>query len=163
LPDRRSYLAAMGIDVWLMRASAQASADAVEESMPQPVVDSPERTRARATPAPTSSRREPRQTIARSAFTLADATVASARGDIAHMDWDALAQAVAACRACPLHAGRTQTVFGVGDRAAIGSSSARRPVREEDRRGEPFVGRAGQLLNSMLFASASHDASHRRI
>src|SRR4029450_2321867 len=74
------------------------------------------------------------------------------RGDIAGMEWEALATAVAACRACPLHAGRTQTVFGVGDHNADWMFVGEAPGAEEDRQGEPFVGRAGQLLNSMLFA-----------
>lgn len=68
------------------------------------------------------------------------------------LDWDALAAAVAACQRCPLHQGRTQTVFGVGARSARWMVIGEAPGQEEDRRGEPFVGRAGQLLNSMLAA-----------
>jgi DNA polymerase len=68
------------------------------------------------------------------------------------MSWDDLSRVVAACRACPLHAGRTQTVFGVGDRKAEWLFIGEAPGAEEDRQGEPFVGRAGQLLNSILFA-----------
>lgn len=67
-------------------------------------------------------------------------------------DWDGLAAAVAACRRCELHQGRTQTVFGVGARDARWMVIGEAPGQEEDRRGEPFVGRAGQLLNSMLAA-----------
>ena len=59
---------------------------------------------------------------------------------------------VAACTRCPLHAGRTQTVFGVGRRDARWMIIGEAPGAEEDRRGEPFVGRAGQLLDSMLRA-----------
>ena len=67
-------------------------------------------------------------------------------------DWDGRAAAVAACQRCELHKGRTQTVFGVGARDARWMVIGEAPGQEEDRRGEPFVGRAGQLLNSMLAA-----------
>ena len=60
--------------------------------------------------------------------------------------------AVAGCRACELHAGRTQTVFGTGDAQARCMIIGEAPGAEEDARGEPFVGRAGQLLNAMLRA-----------
>ena len=66
--------------------------------------------------------------------------------------WTALEAEVAACTKCPLHAGRTRTVFGVGDRRAGWMVIGEAPGAEEDRRGEPFVGRAGQLLNAMLRA-----------
>ena len=66
--------------------------------------------------------------------------------------WDALKAEVAACRKCALHASRTQAVFGVGDRHAQWLVVGEAPGAEEDRQGEPFVGRAGQLLNAMLRA-----------
>ena len=68
------------------------------------------------------------------------------------LDWQPLAQAVARCTRCALHAGRTQTVFGVGDTAAELMIIGEAPGAEEDRQGEPFVGRAGLLLNAMLKA-----------
>lgn len=71
---------------------------------------------------------------------------------VACPDWDSLAAAVAACQRCELHRGRTQTVFGVGARDARWMIVGEAPGQEEDRKGEPFVGRAGQLLNSMLGA-----------
>jgi len=64
--------------------------------------------------------------------------------------WDRLAAEVAACTACALHATRTQTVFGVGDRNAEWLVIGEAPGADEDRQGEPFVGRAGGLLNAML-------------
>ncbi|HVJ30333.1 MAG TPA: uracil-DNA glycosylase, partial [Gammaproteobacteria bacterium] len=51
---------------------------------------------------------------------------------------------------CGLHRGRTQTVFGVGRRDARLFVIGEAPGADEDRQGEPFVGRAGQLLNAML-------------
>jgi DNA polymerase len=68
------------------------------------------------------------------------------------LDWDALRERVAACTRCELHATRTQTVFGVGDRHARWMFIGEAPGADEDRQGEPFVGRAGQLLTSMLKA-----------
>lgn len=67
--------------------------------------------------------------------------------------WQSLEQAVAGCQRCnDLAASRTQTVFGVGDRQAKLLVIGEAPGRDEDAQGEPFVGRAGQLLNAMLQA-----------
>jgi uracil-DNA glycosylase family 4 len=84
----------------------------------------------------------------------APAEVAGETGarDTSELDWGALAARVAACTRCDLHKGRTQTVFGVGDPEAEWLVIGEAPGAEEDKRGEPFVGRAGQLLNSMLAA-----------
>jgi len=67
-------------------------------------------------------------------------------------DWAGLRQAVAGCTRCGLHQTRTQTVFGVGNPAADWMIVGEAPGQEEDRRGEPFVGRAGKLLDEMLRA-----------
>jgi uracil-DNA glycosylase family 4 len=64
--------------------------------------------------------------------------------------WDAVAGEVASCTRCELHQCRNRTVFGVGDRAASWLVVGEAPGADEDRQGEPFVGRAGQLLNAML-------------
>ena len=66
--------------------------------------------------------------------------------------WSELAERVRTCTRCALHAGRTQTVFGVGRRDARLFVIGEAPGADEDRQGEPFVGRAGQLLNAMLRA-----------
>jgi len=66
--------------------------------------------------------------------------------------WAELERAVKTCTLCPLHKTRTQNVFGIGNRAAQWMVSGEAPGADEDRQGEPFVGRAGQLLNSMLKA-----------
>jgi len=67
-------------------------------------------------------------------------------------DWDTLAARVSACTRCALHQTRTHTVFGVGARDAGLLVIGEAPGADEDRQGEPFVGRAGQLLNAMLAA-----------
>lgn len=71
---------------------------------------------------------------------------------VAAMDWGVLAGTVSGCLRCPLHAGRTRTVFGVGSPQADWLIVGEAPGAEEDRRGEPFVGRAGRLLDAMLAA-----------
>ena len=68
-------------------------------------------------------------------------------------EWDALAGTVRECRLCGLCETRTQTVFGTGSRKARLMVVGEAPGAEEDRQGEPFVGRAGMLLNSMLRAA----------
>jgi DNA polymerase len=103
--ERRAYLRAMGIDVWVPRDPAD----------DEPVAPGPE---------PESSA----------------------------VGWDELRAAVAGCTRCGLHQSRTQTVFGVGSRAADWMIIGEAPGAEEDRRGEPFVGRAGKLLDEMLLA-----------
>jgi len=67
-------------------------------------------------------------------------------------NWDELQAQVASCTRCPLHQGRTQTVFGVGDRNADWMVIGEAPGEQEDLKGEPFVGPAGLLLNEMLRA-----------
>ena len=65
-------------------------------------------------------------------------------------DWESLQREVAQCTRCELHKTRTQTVFGVGNQQAQILIVGEAPGADEDRQGEPFVGRAGQLLNGML-------------
>ena len=105
--ERRAYLRAMGIDLWIPRDEAEVEPEHEE------------------------------------------AEVAS---DAGAYDWDELRSAVAACTRCALHESRTQTVFGVGSPSADWMIIGEAPGAEEDRRGEPFVGRAGKLLDQMLLA-----------
>jgi DNA polymerase len=66
--------------------------------------------------------------------------------------WKKLQYEVSICRACSLCETRTQTVFGVGNKHADWLLIGEAPGRDEDLQGEPFVGRAGQLLNEMIRA-----------
>ena len=102
--QRRAYLAAMGVDLWLPRGE-----DAAETKDVAPV-------------------------------------------EIGE-GWEPLRDAVAACTRCELAKSRTQTVFGVGNPGADWLLIGEAPGAEEDRRGEPFVGRAGKLLDEMLKAA----------
>lgn len=72
--------------------------------------------------------------------------------DIALLDWSELTESVRQCTACGLCTSRTQTVFGVGNRKADWLVIGEAPGADEDQQGEPFVGRAGKLLNPMLQA-----------
>ena len=71
---------------------------------------------------------------------------------VAAMDWDELRAAVSSCRACTLCERRKQTVFGVGHSQAQWMLIGEAPGEQEDLQGEPFVGKAGQLLDNMLRA-----------
>lgn len=72
--------------------------------------------------------------------------------DAENMGWDELQKCVAQCTRCELSASRTRTVFGVGNQSADWMIIGEAPGAEEDRRGEPFVGRAGKMLDEMLRA-----------
>jgi uracil-DNA glycosylase family 4 len=78
--------------------------------------------------------------------------LAPSHGKIAELDWDGLATVVSDCRACGLCEQRRQAVLGVGDKVANWLFIGEGPGAEEDARGEPFVGPAGQLLDAMLAA-----------
>jgi DNA polymerase len=123
-PLRKEYLAAIGLESWVLRSPPPAPAPAVQA--PDMAVE--------------SAGREPRE--------LREPPSGRESG----CDWGQLQQRVAACTRCGLAATRTQTVFGVGNRSAAWLVVGEAPGAEEDQRGEPFVGRAGQLLNAMLRA-----------
>jgi DNA polymerase len=122
---RDEYLAAMGIRQWVRRGQ-DASAE----------VD---------TPVDTGS--------CAAAGTPASTGLPGADTPVAGLGWPALQERVAGCTHCPLHATRTQTVFGTGNRSADWLVIGEAPGADEDRQGEPFVGRAGQLLTEMLRAA----------
>lgn len=75
-----------------------------------------------------------------------------AASPVADADWEQLTETILTCRACGLCAARKQAVPGVGDRVADWLIVGEGPGAEEDERGEPFVGQAGKLLDSMLAA-----------
>ncbi|WAK01592.1 uracil-DNA glycosylase [Methylobacter sp. YRD-M1] len=119
---RLQYLEAMGIDVWVSRAAPASDGNL------QPLVDNaaPEV----AAPAP------------------ADHEPAQSEPD----NWESLQAEVAACRKCALYETRTQTVFGTGNKQADWMVIGEAPGQSEDLQGQPFVGKAGQLLTEMLRA-----------
>lgn len=82
----------------------------------------------------------------------AETTLDDPDAETAKLDWETLRARVLACKRCDLHRQRTQAVFGVGNQAAQWLIIGEAPGADEDRQGEPFVGRAGKLLNNMLLA-----------
>ena len=66
------------------------------------------------------------------------------------MDWNALEQTCMGCQRCALADGRHNVVVGVGSRDAEVLFVGEGPGENEDLQGEPFVGRAGKLLDDML-------------
>lgn len=68
------------------------------------------------------------------------------------MDWNELYDSCRSCRKCPLYKTKTNTVFGCGSREAKLMFVGEAPGEQEDLRGIPFVGAAGQLLDKYLTA-----------
>lgn len=95
---------------------------------------------------------EPVRVVAPAVTGVAPPAMGDRRATIMRMDWPGLKTAVAGCLECPLHAKRNKTVFGVGDENADWMFVGEAPGADEDMQGEPFVGQAGRLLDSMLAA-----------
>ena len=140
---RRQYLQAMGIDLWERSPDSSLSLIAPMNQAIALGVLPPE------TPVLTGA---PETRIVQGRSQPAHDAADPARSAIMGMSWPELEQAVRACTRCALHKTRTQAVFGVGNRQAQWLVIGEAPGADEDRQGEPFVGRAGQLLNSMLKA-----------
>lgn len=155
---RLGYLGAMGVDVWVPRNVAADAVESLEEMVlvapatlgSAPVAPSPA-IGSEPSPGQPPAVRAAEPEVAPGA---AESDLSAGGGSLAHpaagMDWGALQSAVSSCRACGLCETRTKTVFGVGSRTADLLIIGEAPGADEDRAGEPFVGRAGQLLNRML-------------
>jgi DNA polymerase len=134
---RLAYLQAMGVQAWVPREASPAmlvNPAGLSEQPPLPTQ----------TFAPTV---EPN-----AAMPQPDALSVPPARDVSRLDWPQLQAAVTSCFACGLHETRTQIVFGTGDMQARWMIIGEAPGAEEDRQGEPFVGRAGKLLDNMLRA-----------
>ena len=85
---------------------------------------------------------------------------AAAVSAVATLAWEPLREAVAACTACKLCEDRQQAVYGIGHERAHWMIVGEAPGEQEDREGEPFVGKPGELLDNMLRAVGltRHDA-----
>lgn len=146
--QQRAMLAEMGLKVWSPTsapANAPPEKDPTAARQPEPLAER--------TPQPVMQR--PQSAAAPPALRpslLQPAPASNQPLGIEQMDWPALQQAVADCKSCKLCAGRTQTVFGVGSTKAQWLIVGEAPGEQEDQQGEPFVGKSGQLLDSMLRA-----------
>ncbi len=121
---RNEYLEAMGIEQWVSRNRASESA------------------------APQNAGTTAHAVTA----TTAAGNAMEAGAEVSALEWPELESRVACCTRCVLHETRTRTVFGAGNRTADWLVIGEAPGAEEDRQGEPFVGRAGQLLTAMIAA-----------
>ncbi len=161
---QQALLQEMGIRQWPAwpggEAAAAVPADVPTDALAElPVVAAPVEARAQhpetpvAPPAPRmpppARAPSPPPAPAQSAMLLPDVDL---HPEIARMDWAELEATVSACRACGLCESRTQTVFGAGHRQAQWMLVGEAPGEQEDLRGEPFVGKSGQLLDNMLRA-----------
>ena len=158
----RAHLDAIGIPVWVRRRAARAArqaevpratagtraAGAPAVHAPAPAVHAPAPTvhaPAPAAHAPASAVHAPAPAV--------QVQVPAAHAQVpADQVLEAIDAQVRACRKCVLHRTRTHTVFGVGRPDAACMFIGEAPGAEEDARGEPFVGRAGKLLDAMLAA-----------
>ena len=143
---RDPYLQAMGIEQWVRR-----------ESHPQPVDVAEDR------PATEQHSVADVEEVVRDPKPVAEVVTATPEIELtptqsreSHnvdaLGWSELESCVAECTVCDLHATRTNTVFGIGDRNADWMIIGEAPGANEDKQGEPFVGQAGQLLTAMLQA-----------
>jgi len=139
----RRYLDAMGVPVWRLRTADVDTQEPEQrlEEIPPPAHQGD--TMVSESTEPSDIRIEPPPGAVPAAVPTEG---------IAGADWERLSETVSSCRACELCATRTQTVFGVGNRQADLMIVGEAPGADEDRQGEPFVGRAGQLLNLILAA-----------
>lgn len=148
--NRDALLREMGLaPLWRLRSRASDSeADVARPDIDEPVQAHPSAGAAPRTPAPDFAPETPAEPQPRSVPVSSDGRATA----IAAMEWEALEEAIRSCTACRLCERRKQAVPGVGDRRAAWMFVGEGPGAEEDRRGEPFVGQAGKLLDAMLAA-----------
>ncbi len=146
---QQDMLQAMGLRVWVPAALAVPKVEV--EVQAAAVVAAPNAVaNVTATVIPPAA---PRATAAPALATPARTPADPERArHISTLDWPALREAVAGCRACGLCEGRAQTVFGAGHPEAHWMVVGEAPGEQEDLSGEPFVGAAGELLDNMLRA-----------
>lgn len=159
-PRRSIILREMGLaPLWRLRnvagadeetLSVAAPPEAMPETKPEPDALIKRRTEDQNRWTPPSSAPQPRDPP--KPVRVPDPSSAERAAHIAVLDWPTLEENIHACRACVLCEKRTQAVPGVGDREARWMFVGEGPGVEEDRRGEPFVGQAGRLLDNMLAA-----------
>jgi uracil-DNA glycosylase family 4 len=143
MPTRDDVLEELGLTpVWRLRADRGGAIPDVAVA-PPPVVDSP---RVAAAPPGTAP------AIVSAPAVESTEVVDGREQRIATLEWRDFAGVVDACTACGLAAKRTRSVPGVGDVDAEWLFVGEAPGADEDARGEPFVGQAGKLLDSMLAA-----------
>ncbi len=141
----QQYLEAMGIQQWIPRNDSApeiiSSSESVDESISDTVIEQIIES------APVSQPQEPIESTLKAGST--DQTI-SAFNDIDNLDQ--LRQLISNCTKCQIAQQRNNTVFGAGNPNAELMLIGEAPGADEDKQGEPFVGRAGKLLDKMLEA-----------
>jgi uracil-DNA glycosylase len=148
---RRQLLRALEIEAWV-RPRAKSELELTSMALAAaPVVAAPLASPADA-PQDTVMARPPKSKPAAAPQALLVNDAPEVAPYVAPRDWAGLAAAVAGCERCKLCRTRTNTVFGVGPQNAPLLVVGEGPGADEDAQGEPFVGRAGKLLDEMLKA-----------
>jgi len=145
---QRAMLAEMGVRVWAPKPHAPLAQPAAAAAA-LPLIAAP----SEAPPAPAAramASSAPQQIPAEPVLPISSLNPMVEGVDA--MDWASLRACVAACQACGLCEGRTQTVFGLGAEQADWLVVGDAPGATEDLQGEPYLGEAGQLLDAMLHA-----------
>jgi len=115
----------MGLVRWVSR-------DTPEESAAEPAIHQPD-----------SARTAVESSVGKEVTTAIPAS---------EMDWESLTASIRSCTGCDLHTHRHHAVVGAGNQGADWMIIGEAPGEQEDLQGEPFVGRAGLLLNNILSA-----------
>ena len=138
-PSQQRAWAALGLGPrWLSRGASTHEHDAPAHAMPSPANE------------PADGCAGPDQPVAAARPPSRSEVLAHDDTPVAAMSWSQLRAAVQDCALCGLCRGRTRTVFGSGAQDSPWMIVGEAPGAEEDARGEPFVGQAGRLLESML-------------
>lgn len=151
----RAHLAAIGIPIWTRRRAAISASPAASPPVAigtgvAPTSVAPPADVAHAGPGPGADAvPAPAAQPANTSLEMTGSGIAPAPASVV---LEAIDAQVRACRKCELHRTRTNTVFGVGRPGVDCMFIGEAPGAEEDARGEPFVGRAGRLLDAMLAA-----------
>ena len=140
--ERLAYLKALGIQTWQQRSNAApVSFDAESVNQPAKQMD-PELL----DPADVTD------TQAQAMNGTTGLNTSGAAREVNLLPWDVIQEQVSGCTLCDLHQSRTQTVFGTGTTDTSLMIIGEAPGADEDKTGQPFVGRAGKLLDLMLKA-----------
>ncbi len=151
---RARLLKALDLEVWTQRAAprsiAAEASPAEADSAPPWEVGEPAAPSLPTPPRVVVPRPTPRPAAAPAPLNLLPEPEPAAPPYVAPADWAGLAEAVSTCSRCKLCKTRTRTVFGVGPKNAPLLVIGEGPGADEDQQGEPFVGKAGKLLDEML-------------
>jgi len=145
------YLKTMGIEMWVRRSLLSELSESASENELKSMTVKPTKPTLAENITPSENQDIKSTLVAETAPAIFEKNIMPESSEN-QTEWDVLQKQVSECTACELCRTRTQTVFGVGNRQADWLFVGEAPGADEDAQGEPFVGRAGKLLNSMLYA-----------